>query len=221
LRWNGAVFDEEWKNFQFSFLGPSSVTIIENAGNARVRGVESELQWAATEALSVTNSFTFLDARLTQNYCGEEDPATGQPATTNPCPAGAASDTPYPPQAPSGRNLPVVPKFKGNVVARYSFPEFMEWKPFGQAAFVYQNATQPQLRVADAAFFGKVPAYGLLDLSGGVERNGTAVQLVITNATDRLAQFTRFEACTAAVCTEPYAIPAQPRTFTIKFGQKF
>jgi iron complex outermembrane recepter protein len=221
LRWNGAVFDEEWKNFQFSFLGPSSVTIIENAGNARVRGVESELQWAATEALSVTNSFTFLDARLTQNYCGEEDPATGRPATTNPCPVGAASDTPYPPQAPSGRNLPVVPKFKGNVVARYSFPEFMEWKPFGQAAFVYQNATQPQLRVADAGFFGKVPAYGLLDLSGGVERNGTAVQLVITNATDRLAQFTRFEACTAAICTEPYAIPAQPRTFTIKFGQKF
>jgi outer membrane receptor protein involved in Fe transport len=221
LRWNGAVFDEEWKNFQFSFLGPSSVTIIENAGNARIRGIENEIQWAATDALSINTSFTFLDPRLTQNYCGEADPATGQPATTNPCPAGLASPVPYTPQAPGGTNLPVVPKFKGNVVARYSLPEVREWKPYAQAAFVYQNGTAPQLRVADAADFGRVPAYGLLDLSGGIERNGTAIQLVITNATDKLAQLTRFEACTAAICTEPYAIPAQPRTFTIKFGQKF
>ena len=31
LRWNGAVFLEEWNNFQFSYLGPNSVTIIVNA----------------------------------------------------------------------------------------------------------------------------------------------------------------------------------------------
>jgi outer membrane receptor protein involved in Fe transport len=221
LRWNGAIFDEEWKDFQFSFLGPSSVTIIENAGNARVRGIENEVEWAATDSLNLSTNFSFIDARLTQNYCGEIDPATGEPATSNPCPAGAVSPVPYPPQAPEGRNLPVVPKFKGNIVARYNLPEMKEWKPFAQAAFVYQTATQPQLRVADAGYFGEVPAYGLLDLSGGMERNGISIQLVITNATDRLAQLTRFEACTAAICTNPYAIPAQPPTYTIKFGEKF
>ncbi len=221
LRWNGALFDEEWKDFQFAFLGPSSVTIIENAGNARIRGIENELQWAATDALNLSSSFTFVDPRLTQNYCGEADPATGRPATSNPCPVGDASPVPYSPEAPSGTNLPVAPKFKGNVVARYNLPEMHEWKPFAQAAFVYQTQTAPQLRLADAAHFGNVPAYGLLDLSSGMERNGTAIQLVLTNATDKLAQLSRFEACTAAVCTEPYVIPVQPRTLTIKFGQKF
>ncbi|MFX5710035.1 TonB-dependent receptor, partial [Acinetobacter baumannii] len=28
LRWNGAAFWENWNNFQFSFLGPNSVTVI-------------------------------------------------------------------------------------------------------------------------------------------------------------------------------------------------
>ncbi|MGA9366711.1 MAG: TonB-dependent receptor, partial [Steroidobacteraceae bacterium] len=40
LRWNGAFFWEDWKNFQFSFLGANSVTIIRNGGNARIKGVE-------------------------------------------------------------------------------------------------------------------------------------------------------------------------------------
>ena len=46
LRWNGAIFREDWKNFQFSFLGPNSVTIIVNGGNARIKGMENELEWA-------------------------------------------------------------------------------------------------------------------------------------------------------------------------------
>jgi len=47
------------------------------------------------------------------------------------------------------------------------------------------------------------------------------IQLVVTNVTDRLAQLTRFEQCTISVCTQPYAIPIQPRTIAIKFGQRF
>ena len=226
LRWNGAIFEEDWKNFQFSFLGLNSVTIIENGGNARIRGIENEFEWQITDGLNFATNFTFLDPRLTSNYCGESDPATGQPAQTNPCPAGLGSPNqkdplPYPALAPSGTNLPVTPKFKGNVVARYTFPEVAEWKPDVQAAFVYQTRTTPQLKVADANTIGTQPAYGVVDLSGGAERNNMTIQFVVTNVTDKLAQLTRFEQCTIAVCTQPYAIPIQPRTFTIKFGQKF
>ena len=39
LRFNGAVFDEKWKNFQFSYLGPNALTIIANAGPSRNQGV--------------------------------------------------------------------------------------------------------------------------------------------------------------------------------------
>jgi iron complex outermembrane recepter protein len=220
LRWNGAVFEEDWKNFQFSFLGVNSVTIIENGGNARIRGIENEIEFQATEGLNLAANFTFLDPRLTSDYCGEADPVTGVVLSSNPCP-GLNGDPPFSPLAPKGTNLPVTPKFKGNLIARYSFPEVANWKPSVQAAWVYQTQTKPQLRVADAQAVGTQPAYGVVDLSGGIERNGTSVQLVVTNATDKLAQLTRFEQCTIAVCTQQYAIPIQPRTVTIKFGQRF
>jgi outer membrane receptor protein involved in Fe transport len=220
LRWNGALFEEDWKNFQFSFLGINSVTIIQNGGNARIRGIENEIEWQATDAVNLATNFTFLDPRLTTDYCGESDPVTGVVISSNPCP-GLNGKPAFSPLAPAGTNLPVTPKFKGNIIARYSFPEVMDWKPNVQAAFVYQSQTAPQLRIADANAIGMQPAYGVVDVSGGVERNGMNIQLVVTNVTDKLAQLTRFEQCTIAVCTQPYAIPIQPRTVTIKFGQRF
>ena len=49
LNWNGALYDEEFSNFQFSFLGPNSLTIIENAPSARILGVETSVEWRATQ----------------------------------------------------------------------------------------------------------------------------------------------------------------------------
>lgn len=220
LRWNGAVFQEDWKNFQFSFLGVNSVTIIQNGGNARIRGIESEIEFQATDGLNIATNFTFLDPRLTSDYCGETDPLTHDVISSNPCP-GFGGKPSYAPKAPAGTNLPVTPKFKGNVIARYTFPEVGDWKPNVQAAFVYQTQTAPQLRIADANAVGMQPAYGVLDLSGGIEKRDMTLQVVLSNATDKLAQLTRFEQCTISVCTQQYAIPNQPRTVTIKFGQRF
>jgi iron complex outermembrane recepter protein len=204
LRWNGAMYDEEWKDFQFSFLGANSLTIIENGGNARIRGVESELEFAATNALTLSTNFTLLDPRLTQNYCG----ALG---VTN-CPD---------PQAPAGENLPVTPKFKANAVARYAFDTVGNWKPFGQASWIYQTKTTSTLLLAQSQAVGVQPAYGLVDLVAGASQNKTTIQLVITNVADRRAQLTRFVATNPLVDNQAYIIPAQPRTIAIKFGQKF
>jgi outer membrane receptor protein involved in Fe transport len=196
------------------------VTIIQNGGNARIRGIENEIEFQATEALNIATNFTFLDPRLTSDYCGETDPVTGVVLSSNPCP-GLGGNPSFSPKAPAGTNLPVTPKFKGNVIVRYGFPEVADWKPTAQAAWVYQTQTAPQLRVADANAIGMQPAYGVADLSAGIEKNGMNIQFVVTNVTDKLAQLTRFEQCTISVCTQPYAIPIQPRTYTIKFGQKF
>ena len=112
------------------------------------------------------------------------------------------------------------PKFKANAVVRYTWGTG-DWEANVQAAFVYQTLTAPALKTADQGYIGMQPAYGVADLSAGIERNGMNIQFVVTNVTDKLAQLTRFEQCTISVCTQPYAIPIQPRTYTIKFGQKF
>lgn len=223
LRWNGAIFKEDWKNFQFSFLGQNSVTIIENGGDAQIKGIESELEWAATSNLNMGFNFTWLDAKLTSDYCGEEDPATGQPARSNPCPANPANGitAPFAPLAPKGTQLPITPKFKGNLIARYTLDPIAGWEPNVQAAFVYQSQATPALKTADVHFIGVMPAYGMADLSAGVERNGMNIQFVIDNVADKRGQTSRFEQCTVSVCQQPYAIPVQPRTYAIKFGQKF
>ena len=221
LRWNGAIFQEDWKNFQFSFLGLNSVTIIENGGDAQIKGMESELEWAATSNLTLGFNFTWLDAKLTSNYCGEEDPATGQPARSNPCPAGEGGAVPYAPLAPTGTVLPITPKFKGNLIARYVLDPIGGWEPNVQAALVYQTQATPALKTADVQYIGVMPSYGMADLSAGIEKNGMNVQFVVDNVTDKRGQTSRFEQCTVSVCQQPYIIPVQPRTYAVKFGQKF
>jgi iron complex outermembrane recepter protein len=217
LRWNGAVFWEDWKNFQFSFLGPNSVTIIENGGNARIKGIENEIEWAATNALTLSTSFTFLDPRLTENYCGT--------AGVTSCPNLVTTEAFIPnligPQAPAGTNLPITPKFKGNVIARYSFNEVGGWKPFGQASWVYQTKSTPTLRVDQTQILGMQPAYGLVDLMGGAHLNQMTIQLIVTNVADRRAQLSRFAQTVPSAENQSYVIPAQPRTIAIQFGQKF
>jgi iron complex outermembrane receptor protein len=219
LRWNGALFWEDWKNFQFSFLGPSSLTIITNGGNARIKGIENEFEWAVTNDFLVTSSFTFLDPRLTQNYCGQE-------GVTN-CPNLQTSEPFLPggvltgPLAPAGTNLPVTPKFKGNLVARYTFHTVDGWAPFGQASMVYQAETAPLLRVDYTQVLGMQPAYALVDLAAGVEHNGTTIQLFVTNVADRRAELTRFTSISPQNDNQVYVIPSQPRTIAIRLAQRF
>ena len=217
LRWNGALFWENWNNFQFSFLGPNSLTIIENGGNARIKGIENEIEWQPSSALTLGLNFTLLDPVLTQNYCGTS-------GVTN-CPGLSTQDFFGPaligPQAPAGTNLPVTPKFKGNATARYTFDEMAGWKPFGQVSTVYQTKTAPLLRVDQVDILGFQPAYGLVDLSAGAQHEQLSVQLVLTNATDRRAQLTRFAEIQPGHDNQSYIIPTHPRTISIKFGQRF
>ncbi len=222
LRWNGAIFQEDWNNFQFSFLGQNSLTIINNGGSAKIKGVETELEWAFGNGLFVSASGTLVDPRLTSNYCGFTDPNTGKSVTTPDCTyPGELPGNGFSPLAPTGANLPIAPKFKANSVVRYVWTTGSGWDANVQGAFVYQSQTAPALKTADQQVIGKQPAYGLFDLSSGMERNGMNIQLAMTNVLDRRAELSRFVQCTVSVCNQPYIIPAQPRTLFLKFGQKF
>jgi outer membrane receptor protein involved in Fe transport len=221
LRWNGAAFWEDWNNFQYSFLGPNSLTIIENGGSARIRGIESEIQWLATPSLTLTNNLTFLDAKLTKALCpkvGESAADCAAETTSAPFLPGGVWNGAW---APNGTRMPVAPRFKGNVVARYTFGEWNGWEPFAQASFIYQTQTSQSLRQDQGAIIGNIPAYGLLDLIGGATVNNMTLQAYVTNATDKRAQLSRFAQTNPTNDTQIYIIPTQPRTFGLKFGMKF
>ncbi len=209
LRWNGSLFWEDWNNFQFSFLGENSVTIIRNGGNARIKGVETSIDWLPVSNLLLSTNVTLLNPVLTQNYYG--------------CIPGAPNCTPLPPpEAPAGTNLPVTPKFKGNVIIRYSLASMGNWKPYGQIAGMYQTETSPVLLVSQAQTLGDMPAYALVNLKLGADSaNGLHVDLYISNLMNRLAQLSRYTESNPSLDNEVYIVPAQPRTFGIEFGQDF
>jgi len=233
LRWNGAVFDEKWKNFQFAVLEPgdNGLTTIKNANQAEIKGFETNLTWKATDNLEISGGAAFYNAKLTADYCGITDEA-GNPVTV--CPPGSTVngiDFPDGPQAPSGTQLPVTPKFKANLVGRYNFT-VGGMDSYLQAAMVHVGERTSDLRLVERDLKGNLPAYTSVDFSAGIRKNSWAVDAFLQNAFDSRGQVARFTECTETVCaahgvdpTHPdgqvYVVPIQPRTFGIRFTEDF
>lgn len=197
LRWNGALFSEKWNDYQFSFLGQNGLTIIANGGKARMKGVETDLSWAAAEGLTINGAASYIDAELDQDYRSD--------------PAG-------PILAPKGQSLPVTPKFKGNVNVRY------EWDMGGntahvQGSVVYSGSAYPDLRTADRALVGKLPDYTTFDMTAGLTNGSWRVEAFAKNLFDESGQVDRFVAC--VVCTRVWVTPIRPRIIGVRFGQSF
>ncbi len=208
LRFNGAFFVEYWKNFQFAYLGPNALTIIANAGNARILGMESDVQYAVTQGLTLSSSFSLLQPKLTQEYCD------------NPTQCGTPGYESY---APAGQQLPVTPKFKADATARYTFALSDAYKANLQASVFHVGSRTADLRYVAAAALGKEAAYTTADFSAGLEKNKMTAELYVSNAFDKRAVLDRYAECDVTSCGQIaiYSLPNQPRTIGVKFGEKF
>ncbi len=220
LRFNGAFFWEDWKDFQYGFLGPNSFTIVRNAGSARIKGAEQQIEWAPAQGLNVSLAATELDAKLTKDFCLDVDP------NGVPLPLTGPNACIPPDSIPSGTQLPIVPKFKGDATVRYSFP-LGGYDGHVQAAYAYQSSTNSRLAPFENQLIGSLAAYGTLDLTAGVGWNSFALEVFADNALDKRAETDRFAECTIqlaglSVCGhKPMAVINVPRTIGIRFSQRF
>ncbi len=218
LNFNGALYDEEFTNFQFAFLGPNSLTIIENAPSARILGVETNVAWRATHDVTLSGGASYNDATLTANFCGT-DQSTGLVIPT--CPNSQAL-------ALKGEQLPYIPKFKGNVTARYTFG-LGGWDAHAQVAVSFQTGTSPALFTSDIANLGTMGGFATADFSFGAEKDKRSIELFIKNAFDTHGQLNRYTPCTTSTCAPSYpgvpaavyVVPIQPLTVGIRVGQAF
>jgi outer membrane receptor protein involved in Fe transport len=215
LRFNGALYYLDWEDFQYSFLGPNSVTQIVNAGNAEIKGVEAELNWAATDNLTVSLGAAYTDAKLEGDYCGVLD-ANGNPGCID------ADGNPAEVQAPDGQQLPVTPEFKGNVIARYNFT-VGALDAFVQGAAAHVGSRWADLRTAQRDVLGKIPSYTVANFSAGLSNDTSSLELFVSNAFDEEGQVDRWAQCDALICglNGTYVTPVAPRTIGIRFGQRF
>lgn len=102
LRLNATAYWSEITDLQISRFDPANVAFlvfIENAGDAEIRGLDADFQWAATDRLTISGAMSFVDNELTR---------------INPQLVDIV--------VPEGSRLPWTPEFSGNVRARYDFP---------------------------------------------------------------------------------------------------
>jgi outer membrane receptor protein involved in Fe transport len=236
VRFNGALFYEDWKNFQLSFLGQNSLTIIQNAGNAHVKGIEASVSWAATDGLTINGSATYLKAQLASNYCAYSNPNND---CTIPGPQGQDNSI----LAPKGTSMPVTPEFKAAGTARYQWL-LGDLDAHLQGTLTYQSAFYSALKTADngtrpdgsvvpsdRVLLGKSNGYAAVDFTAGVARGNWAIELWGKNIFDVLGNSSRYTECTTKVCAGNiygaagngivYSVPITPRQIGLRLTQRF
>lgn len=217
LTLNGALFYQKWNQFQFSFLGLNSLTVINNGPSADIYGVEVSAAAQVTPDFTVKGGFTYTDAE-SQKFCGADN--TGAIIST--CSDADAVIL-------GGAQLPYTPKFKGDITARYDF-QWMGWASHAQATGNYQTKAPAGLRQDDIAILGVMPSFGTIDLSLGGTKNNLSVEVFAKNLFDERGQLNRFTPCTISICGVSqvaglpralYITPIQPRLVGIRIGQTF
>ncbi len=218
LRANATLYQQEWKNFQFAFLGANSFTEIHNGPNARIRGVEADLNLRPVEGLNLTAAAAYTDAKTKQNLCFADDP-------TATCTGGGNFIS-----APKGTRLPITPKFNINGTARYAW-EMGDMKPYLQALVKHQSSASSDIRTAilevfsgntinPAALTGRIKGYTTADFAAGSEWGNWTGELFIQNAFDTRAQLSRGSEC-GSCYSRTYVYTSTPRTIGLRLGTKF
>lgn len=199
LQVNAAVFQTEYKGIQLNFQQGISPTI-QNAGDARIKGFEVEVNAAPTDALTITTSVGFTDAK----YTAVLGPAQVAP---NPFQAGVFA----------GAVLPKSPKWKFNFSPRYQIDLGNGGKIVLLADYTHTTSLWND---TERAFFLKRPATDLLNGSITYKEPGEHwdVTLGMTNITDE-RYLTNGQAQIAG--GQFYGTYSRPREWYAKLGLTF
>ena len=208
ITFDGAIFHQIWSSFQFGYLGANSLTVIQNGRNAKVDGVEAQINYSAG-GLSLTGAGAYTHARTSGNIC--HDAISVDPSPD--CSGDGDSIV-----VPSGTRLAVTPKIKLTGTARYTWPMWTG-KLHVQGSVSYQGSAPPELRPDADAIIGNIRASTLVDLFFGYDWGKYSAELFATNVFDERNELSRFVVC--SICTQVKIVPGRPRTVGLRLGVHF
>ncbi|GGJ55585.1 TonB-dependent receptor [Sphingopyxis bauzanensis] len=222
IRFNGAVYQEDWNGIQLSFLGPNGLTEIRNAGIARIRGVEMDLSYRQ-DGFSLNAGFSYNDAEIREDFCRIAN-------ATFDCALPGTDGSANALLAPAGTALPVTPKFKGNIVARYEFPLMGNDGHF-QLAANHVGKRRSDLRTEQNGIKGQFASYSTVDMSFGITAESWRAEIFATNLFDSNGVINSGVQCVETVCGDAggdtatggvfYDTVIRPRLIGIKVSKDF
>ncbi len=226
VRFNGAVYQEDWNNIQLSFLGANGLSEVRNAGIARIRGIEADVSYRSG-GFSFNMGGSYNDATIRRDFCAIANPQfdCSIPFTDD---GDDSNDNSL--LAPSGSRLPVTAKFKGNAVARYEFP-ISGLDGHVQFAVNHIGKRRSDLRTLENDIVGNFKAYTTADFSIGVKGEGWNAELFATNLFDSRGVINSAVQCGETVCGDAggdtpnggvfYDNVIRPRLIGIKVSKDF
>ena len=208
LQFNGAIYQEDWKNVQISLFDPGvfgNLVFTTNGPNYRVRGAETELVARVTHALTVNGSASWNSSSLVNEpvLIG----TNGQPLPVNPYGA-------------TGSPLAQSPPFQANLRLRYEFA-VNDYQAFWQIggthqAHSYATTDRFTLDLQGNSVAYDQPGFSTYDASMGVAKDAWAAQIYGQNLTDTRADlFTNYSQYVKSVTIN------RPRTLGLRFSYKF
>ena len=208
VRLNAAIYLQNWKRFQFSFLGLNSFTEIHNGPNARIKGIEADINIRPADGLTISAAASYTDAKTRNNLCAIDDP-------TYQCTADPDNSI----AAPKGTRLPVTPKFNGNATVRYAFP-VGPGELHLQSVIAHRGSASSDIRVDVANELGRIQGSTTVDFAVGFDWSNYSFELFLQNAFDERAELSRFSNC--GQCNGRVQILVnQPQTLGARLGAKF
>ncbi len=177
LRFNPTIYQTDWKNIQFldnGFFNGTLITLTRNAGDARIRGIELETQFAVNDDLLLRGSFAHIDGRYTR--------------VANSLTSGL-------PIVPLDEPLARAPRYKYSLGARYNLPLDISGKVTANVDYNWVDDQKSTVRRINTVI---MPAVGLLSarLQYTSEGNRFSIAVFGTNLTNKfyLQGGTRFGA---------------------------
>jgi outer membrane receptor protein involved in Fe transport len=155
---------------------------------------------AATDDLTLSFAGSYNDAELVEPFWRSDDDRI----------AG------LPPTAPAGTEMPYVPEIQFTARGRYAF-DFGNLPGYAQLGVSYTGDSWNDLEVAQRL---KQDSYTLVNASIGVRGERWSLDLYGNNLTDERAQIDRLDPGYASSIDTTIAVN-RPRSFGIRFGQKF
>jgi outer membrane receptor protein involved in Fe transport len=202
LAYNLAAYTMDWDDFQLSRFDVevSPLTLTDNVGTARSRGIEGDVTYLLSENWDVSLAFSTIQAEITENYwINKSNVGDGNP------------------DAEKGRELPRVPELKYHVSSRYSF-QAADWDGYAQGTFIYTGESYNTLFDGSNEIRTRKLQndYSILNVAVGFEKDGRTAELFVRNVTDE-----RGEVFKNGASWDSRITTNRPRTVGFRLRQKF